>query len=150
MCSSDLISNATTTSQQIAYDIVVTTDTQSTSATTGAIRVQGGIGLIGNIYTTGIADFGGNLRADNVTANNNLQTNTLQVLGDSNVNRLIAAGHITSAGSYFSAAGLSMTNGNLVTTGTTATIAGLQITNGALPSLPTLGDRKSTRLNSSH
>ena len=113
--------------------------TQSTSSTTGAIRVQGGIGLIGNIYTTGIADFGGNLRAGNILANNNLQTTTLQVVGDTNLNKLTATGNITSTGTYFSAAGLSVLNGNITATGTTATIAGLQITNGALPTLPTIG-----------
>ena len=132
------VSNASITSSQIAYDIVVTTDTQSTSTTTGAIRVQGGIGLIGNIFTTGIADIGGNLRAGNITANNNVQTNTLQVIGDTNVNKLTAVGNITSSGTYFSAGGLSVTNGNLVATGTTATIGGLTITDGGLGSLASL------------
>jgi len=133
------VSNARTSGDQIAYDIVVTTDTQSTSPTTGAVRVQGGIGLIGNIYTTGIVDIGGNLRADNITANNNVQTNTLQVIGDTNVNKLTAVGNITSSGTYFSAGGISVTNGNVVATGTSATIGGLVINNGGLPSLPTLG-----------
>jgi len=133
------VSNASITSDQIAYDIVITTDTQSTSTTTGAVRVQGGIGLIGNIYTTGIADFGGNLTAGNILANNNLQTTTLQVIGDTNVNKLTAVGNITSSGTYFSAGGISVTNGNVVATGTTATIGGLVINNGGLPSLPTLG-----------
>jgi fibronectin-binding autotransporter adhesin len=133
------VSNASITSEQIAYDIVITTDTQSTSTTTGAVRVQGGIGLIGNIYTTGIADFGGNLTAGNILSNNNLQTTTLQVVGDTNVNKLTATGNITSAGTYFSAGGISVTNGNVVATGTTATIGGLVINNGGLPSLPSIG-----------
>ena len=139
------VSNARTSGDQIAYDIVVTTDTQSTSPTTGAVRVQGGIGLIGNIYTTGIADFGGNLRAGNITANNNLQTTTLQVTSDAaitgnvSVNTITAVGNITGGGTYFSAGGISVTNGNVVATGTTATIGGLVINNGGLPSLPTIG-----------
>ena len=132
------VSNASITSSQIAYDIVVTTDTPSTSTTTGAVRVQGGIGLIGNIFTTGIADIGGNLRAGNITANNNVQTNTLQVIGDTNLNKLTAVGNITSSGTYFSAGGLSVTNGNLVATGTTATIGGVTIENGGLGSLASL------------
>jgi hypothetical protein len=152
------VSNASITSSQIAYDIVVTTDTQSTSTTTGAIRVQGGIGLIGNIYTTGIADFGGNLRAGNITANNNLQTATLQVTNNANVSgdvtavgniatsgKITATGNITSGGTYFSAGGLSVTAGNLVNTGnlyssgTKAVLGGLTIENGAFGNVSALG-----------
>ena len=132
------VSNASITSSQIAYDIVVTTDTPSTSTTTGAVRVQGGIGLIGNIFTTGIANFGGNLTAGNITANNNVQTNTLQVVGDTNVNKLTAVGNITSTGTYFSAGGISVTNGNIVASGARAVVGGLTIENGGFGSIASL------------
>lgn len=145
------VSNASITSEQIAYDIVVTTDTQSTSATTGAIRVQGGIGVIGNIFTTGIANFGGNLVAGNILANNNLQASTLQILNDANITgNATVAGNIIGTGNYFSAAGLSatagniaafgftVTNGNLTANGATATIGGLTITNGSFGNVASL------------
>jgi len=76
----------------------VTAATAATSTTTGALRVAGGAGIVGNVIA------GGNVSALNITSSNNLSTTSLAVTGNTatvtSANYAIGYRDIPSAGAF--------------------------------------------------
>ena len=144
------VSNASPTQPQSLQDLTIVSGTPSTSTTSGALQVTGGVGVSGNIYA-------GNISATNVSASLFTYANGVSILegnegtySNANVvaylstNTVNIGGNLTATGSYFSAGGLSVTAGNLVnsgnlySTGAKAVIGGLTIENGGIGSLASL------------
>ena len=166
------VANITAYNQQSLNDIAIVSGTPSISATSGALQVAGGVGVIGNIYLQGNLDVsGGNIIANQNVTSTSTVTGSMVVRGQGgigvggNVNiggnlsvlqtatfaqNVQIAANLTSGGTYFSAAGLTVnqgnitatgftvSNGNITATGNTAIISGLTITDGGIGNLTSL------------
>ena len=78
--------------------------TVSTTTSTGALRVGGGVGIAGNVYAGALINAVGNISGANIST-----AGTLTVTGNANVGNLGTAGLIVATGN--------VTGGNLVTSG---------------------------------
>ena len=144
------VSNASPTSPQSLQDLQIVSGTASTDSSTGALTVVGGIGATGNLNLDGNATIG-NVATTTIAASSFTYANGVSILAgnegtysNANVTAYLTANDISvggnlTAGTYFSAGGLSVINGNLTATGTTATVGGLTITAGGIGDLATLG-----------
>lgn len=63
----------------------ITAATSSTSTTTGALKVAGGAGVVGNVYVGGILDVAGNVQVANITSTGNANVAFLDVVSRINV-----------------------------------------------------------------
>jgi hypothetical protein len=114
--SSSLTTVGTLNSLTVGGQTNITVGTQSSSSTTGALVVTGGIGASGNIYTAG------NMVVSSTTASTSTTSGALQVAGGMGV------------------AGNTYIGGNLIVTGTITTLTGETITgNLSVSGTETLG-----------
>jgi len=173
------VANITAYNQQSLNDIAIVSGTPSTSAASGALQVSGGVGIQGNLYLQGNLNVaGGNIVANQNITSTSTTTGSMVVTGQGGLgvggniniggnlsvlqtasfaqNVQIAAnlttggtyfsaagltvdqGNVSATGSYFSLNGLTVTNGNITTTGNTAIVGGLTITDGGISSLSSL------------
>ena len=146
----------------------IKTTTVSTSTSTGALRVAGGVGIAGNTFIGGTLSASGTLTSGNLAT-----TGTLSAGGNANVGNLGTSGLVTATGNITGAniltGGLISAAGNLtsanVNTGNISASGDISATGNVTAntklfvgsggsasgySNPAFLDRKSTRLNSSH
>jgi|688.fasta_scaffold24587_6 hypothetical protein len=96
--------NITVTGLANVNSALVAATTNSTSTTSGALRVSGGAGIAGNIYAGGLAEITGNITGGNLTTAGVLTVNSNNAVsaiinGGSN-----AVGNIGSSSGYFNTA----------------------------------------------
>ena len=146
------VANITAYNQQSLNDIAIVSGTPSTSATTGALQVAGGVGITGNLYLQGNLDItGGNIIANQNVISTNTTTGSMVIVGQGglgvggNINaggnlsvlqtasfaqNVQIAANLTSGGTYFSAAGITVDQGNITATGSYFGLTGLTVNNG--------------------
>ena len=109
------------TNINVSGNIVTTSTTTSTSSTTGALRVAGGTGIGGALYTGGIIDALGNIVADSGVASTSTTTGALIVNGGVGISGALFTGGIIDAGGNLIAdsgtASTSTTTGALIVRG---------------------------------
>lgn len=109
------------TNINVSGNIVTTSTTTSTSSTTGALRVAGGAGIGGALYTGGIIDALGNIVADSGVASTSTTTGALIVNGGVGISGALFTGGIIDAGGNLIAdsgtASTSTTTGALIVRG---------------------------------
>jgi filamentous hemagglutinin len=140
------VANITQSSASVT-DLRIVSGTDSTSTSTGALQVVGGIGTTGAIFAGGSGNFGQSLTANSIVSNTSITTYSLSttdgasiggnlsvgniagygfttnqgdVTATGNVTVLgfsTSAGNITATGKYFSAGGFSATSGNVTGSG---------------------------------
>jgi hypothetical protein len=81
--------------------VLIDETTTSTSTTTGALRVAGGAGIVGNLFTGGTGNFAGIVSATSGTASTSTTTGALVVTGGAGVSgNLNVGGNLNVTGSF--------------------------------------------------
>jgi hypothetical protein len=119
------------TSNATKGSVLVDETTASSSTTTGALRVSGGTGIVGNLFTGGTGNFAGILNASSGTASTNTTTGALVVTGGTGISGgLFTGGTGNFAGILNATSGTASTNtttGALVVTGGTGISGNLNV-----------------------
>jgi hypothetical protein len=82
---STLIGNSSTTTAQIMGDLTLPRTTTSTSTTSGALKVSGGVGIVENLNVGGITTIVGAATISNTTASSSTTTGALKVGGGAGI-----------------------------------------------------------------
>jgi hypothetical protein len=159
------VANITAANAQYGTDVAFVSGTLSTSPTTGAVQIAGGLGIIGNVNVAGNITSAGVVRVQDFVSNTSIAGATLSLSASAVIGGNLSVGNITgygfttnngnvtasglltvgglsvvpgnlsATGSYLSVNGFTALNGNITATGTTATVGGLTITNGGFGSV---------------
>jgi hypothetical protein len=121
-----LIGSSTTTTAQIMGDLTLPRTTTSTSTTSGALKVSGGVGIVENLNVGGATTLTGAATISNTTASTSTTSGALVVRGGAGIAGALYAGSIqnTPVGSTTASTGSFTTlvaSGNSTLTSLTAT-----------------------------
>jgi len=108
---SDITISITSTANTITTPINITNTTLSTSSTSGALTIAGGVGILGNTYINGTLSINsilGNLNFNNTTITTSYSTGTFYISGGFGIESSTPASSITSGGAISIAGGLAL------------------------------------------
>jgi fibronectin-binding autotransporter adhesin len=103
---SRLIINNTTS--MITNDLVITSTTQSHNASTGALQIRGGIGIVGNLYLDGTISLNnatGNINFDSSQSSLSYTSGAIFISGGIGISTTINSSSVTSGGAISIAGG---------------------------------------------
>ena len=103
-----LISDTTT---NITNDLIITSTSESINATTGALQIRGGIGILGNLYLDGtisLSSATGNINFDSSQSSNSYTTGAIFLSGGLGISTTANSGSITSGGAMSIAGGVAI------------------------------------------
>lgn len=103
--------SVTDSATTITNDVIITSSTESSNATTGALQIRGGIGIKGNLYLDGTISLNsatGNINFDSTQTSTSYTTGAIFLSGGIGISCDVNASSITSGGAMSIAGGLAI------------------------------------------
>jgi hypothetical protein len=95
----------------ITNDLIITSTSESNNASTGALQIRGGIGIIGNLYLDGtisLSNATGNINFDSSQSSTSYTTGAIFLSGGLGISTTVNASSITSGGAMSIAGGVAI------------------------------------------
>lgn len=95
----------------ITNDVIISSTTESSNASTGALQIRGGIGIIGNLYLDGtisLSNATGNINFDSSQSSTSYTTGAIFLSGGLGISTTVNSSSITSGGAMSIAGGVAI------------------------------------------
>jgi hypothetical protein len=96
------------TMSTFTHDVVISSTTESHNASTGAIQIRGGIGILGNLYVDGTISLNnatGNINFDSTQTSNSYTSGAIFLSGGMGISTTVNSSSVTSGGALSIAGG---------------------------------------------